>query len=252
MSIVFDRAVIGKEHRTMHTPVLKIGRHCQIHGQSDDEIDSKCHLLMLSDEIILNIFRLLPVTSRLNAAGLHSRLQNVVQESWKQVHHFPSERVGFRFHKDKRRVVTVEHFLPVLLQCKNVRILRLPNAAGDSSRWYEMGWQVGSRCLFIEKLVGQFNDIEFVLGIVEAMHSTGRVPHLTEISVRELRSLEEIHMLDKVAKGSPDLRTCRILINSLSSSLLLNDALLLQLREMQQRLKSFIIPQSLSSRIMNY
>lgn len=236
----------------MHTPVREAGIHCKTHGHQNGGVDSsKCYILMLSDEIVLNIFQLLPITSRLNAVSLHSRLSNIVRESWRYVHHFPSKRIGFRFHRDKKRVVFVEDFLPVLLQCKNLKVLRLPSTMREENKWYETGWQLGTRCPFLEKLVGQFNAVEFVLGIVESMQSSGRVPSLTEISVRQLHTVEEMDMLDKIVKGCPGLRTCRILINSLPASVLVDQTLMLQLKDVKEKLKSFIIPQTLSSRIMN-
>jgi hypothetical protein len=218
-------------------------------GRADeDKPAGECHLLKLSDEMILNIIHFLPITSRVSVTSLHPRLNNVVHESWKHVLHFPAKRIGFRFHKNKKRVVLVEDLLPVVTKCKKLTFLRLPCTARDPDNWYDMGWRIGSQCVFIRQVVGQFNDIGFMWGLVNGIKSNACVPLLTEISVREIRTLEQLCLLNQIVHMSPHLQTCRILINSLPA--VTDERHLLQLRNLKASLKSFITPQSLSSRIV--
>lgn len=212
-----------------------------------DKIEVKsqevCHLLRLSDEVVLKIFDFLSVKARLNAASLHSRIRNITEESWKHVHHFPSQKVGFRFHKDKKRTVHLEQYLSLILRCKNLVMLRIPGPARDDKFWTEAGRKIGSHCPLLRRLVGQYNDIELVVGIVSSSLSGSK---LVEISVRQIRSVHDLDKLLVIANQCQELRTVRILINSIPTSILRCADVRFKLRALNSKLQSLVVPQSLS------
>ena len=229
-----------------------------IQAQSQEDA---CHLLDLSDDLLLVMTKMLSISNRARLSSLHSRLHDVVKRSWLQVKVFPSTRVGFTFPADDKKgtLLWIEDYFKTVLDCKNLRILRLPNSLRDAKKtrdsWHDRGWQLGSSCCFLQKIVGKHNHIDFILGFTEALEMSGRTCYLTEVSIHEMSTEEDIYSLERIVKLSPELKTIRILIVSMESLCRLHEflrlvtamPLLQKLQTIATKMHKFIIPKSLET-----
>lgn len=212
----------------------------------------------LSDDALLEIVKMLPIHVRSRLLSLHSRFKCIVKKSWLNVKVFPSTRVGFVFPADRdrrRHRVWLEDYFNTLLEFKNITTVRLPNRLKKENYAHEKGWQLGSCCCLIERMIGPNNHVNFILGFVEAL-AVGK-NYLTETTIHSICREEEVYHLERIVSLTPNLKIVRILeftafnwyTHRNSSDPGKTTLLLQKLKQIQSSLEKFVIPMSLQKRI---
>ena len=64
-------------------------------NENERLIGEECHLLKLSDDLLLELSLLLPITDRVRLLSLHSRLHAVIKRSWHYIQLFSSREDGY-------------------------------------------------------------------------------------------------------------------------------------------------------------